>query len=72
MNEKIRKAIYDKYIAPTTKERPDYIGVEIEMPFYNHNQHLFIFLMAHIIQEVFMLFSSTSSCFPHPLCTNEN
>ena len=35
MNEKIRKAIYDKYIAPTTKERPDYIGVEIEMPVVN-------------------------------------
>ncbi|EWM52245.1 glutamylcysteine synthetase [Ruminococcus flavefaciens] len=32
MNENIRKAIYDKYIAPTKKERPDYIGVEIEMP----------------------------------------
>jgi gamma-glutamylcysteine synthetase len=35
MNETIRKAIYDKYIAPTTKERPDYIGVEIEMPIVN-------------------------------------
>ena len=35
MNETIRKAIYDKYIAPTTKERPDYIGVEIEMPVVN-------------------------------------
>ena len=31
----IRKAIYDKYIAPTKKERPDYIGVEIEMPVVN-------------------------------------
>lgn len=35
MNETIRKAIYDKYIAPTKKERPDYIGVEIEMPVVN-------------------------------------
>ncbi|SHM79590.1 glutamylcysteine synthetase [Ruminococcus flavefaciens] len=35
MNENIRKAIYDKYIAPTKKERPDYIGVEIEMPVVN-------------------------------------
>ena len=37
MNENIRKAIYDKYIAPTKKERPDYIGVEIEMPVVNLN-----------------------------------
>ncbi|MBQ6181201.1 MAG: glutamylcysteine synthetase [Ruminococcus sp.] len=35
MNENVRKAIYDKYIAPTKKERPDYIGVEIEMPVVN-------------------------------------
>ena len=35
MDETIRKAIYDKYIAPTKKERPDYIGVEIEMPVVN-------------------------------------
>ena len=35
MNEVIRKAIYDKYIAPTRRERPDYIGVEIEMPVVN-------------------------------------
>ena len=39
MNETIRKAIYDKYIAPTTKERPDYIGVEIEMPVVNLSGH---------------------------------
>ncbi len=32
MDELLRKAIYDKYIAPTTRQRPDYIGVEIEMP----------------------------------------
>ena len=37
MNNDIRKAIYDKYIAPTKKERPDYIGVEIEMPVVNLN-----------------------------------
>ncbi|MBR6386126.1 MAG: glutamylcysteine synthetase [Ruminococcus sp.] len=37
MNEEIRKVIYDKYIAPTKKERPDYIGVEIEMPVVNLN-----------------------------------
>ena len=35
MKEEIRQAIYDKYIAPTKKERPDYIGVEIEMPVVN-------------------------------------
>ncbi|MDO4862653.1 MAG: glutamylcysteine synthetase [Ruminococcus sp.] len=32
MKENIRRAIYDKYIEPTKKERPDFIGVEIEMP----------------------------------------
>lgn len=35
MKDEIRQAIYDKYIAPTKKERPDYIGVEIEMPVVN-------------------------------------
>ena len=35
MKKEIRQAIYDKYIAPTKKERPDYIGVEIEMPVVN-------------------------------------
>ena len=37
MKKEIRQAIYDKYIAPTKKERPDYIGVEIEMPIVNLN-----------------------------------
>lgn len=37
MNESVRKAIYDKYIVPTKKERTDYIGVEIEMPVVNKN-----------------------------------
>lgn len=32
MKDSIRKAIYDKYIAPTKPKRPDYIGIEIEMP----------------------------------------
>lgn len=35
MNENVRQAIYDKYIAPTTTKRSDYIGVEIEMPVVN-------------------------------------
>ena len=35
MKKEVRQAIYDKYIAPTKKERPDYIGVEIEMPVVN-------------------------------------
>lgn len=35
MEETLRKAIYDKYIEPTTRTRPDYIGVEIEMPVVN-------------------------------------
>ena len=35
MDPTLRKAIYDKYIAPTQKQRPDYIGVEIEMPVVN-------------------------------------
>jgi len=29
MNDRIRNAIYAKYIAPTQKKRPNYIGVEI-------------------------------------------
>ena len=37
MKNEIRQAIYDKYIAPTKEERPDYIGVEIEMPLVNLN-----------------------------------
>ena len=35
MEDTIRKAIYDKYIEPTKRKRPDYIGVEIEMPVVN-------------------------------------
>ena len=35
MNDRIRNAIYAKYIAPTQKIRPNYIGVEIEMPVVN-------------------------------------
>lgn len=35
MDPALRQAIYDKYIAPTQKQRPDYIGVEIEMPVVN-------------------------------------
>ena len=29
MKNEIRQAIYDKYIAPTKIDRPNYIGVEI-------------------------------------------
>ena len=32
MKDTIRNAVYDKYIAPTKPKRPDYIGIEIEMP----------------------------------------
>ena len=32
----------------------------------------FIFLWHILLLKVFMLLYSTSSCFPHPLCTNEN
>ncbi len=35
MDNALRQAIYDKYIAPTQKQRPDCIGVEIEMPVVN-------------------------------------
>ena len=35
MKKEVRQAIYDKYIAPTKINRPDYIGVEIEMPVVN-------------------------------------
>lgn len=37
MKEAIRRAVYEKYIVPTKAERPDYIGVEIEMPVVNLN-----------------------------------
>ena len=37
MKDVIRRAVYEKYIAPTKAERPDYIGVEIEMPVVNLN-----------------------------------
>ena len=32
MKDNVRQAIFEKYIVPTTRERSDYIGVEIEMP----------------------------------------
>jgi gamma-glutamylcysteine synthetase len=37
MKDVIRRAVYEKYIAPTKADRPDYIGVEIEMPVVNLN-----------------------------------
>ena len=37
-----------------------------------HNYHLFNISMAHISWGVFILRTSTSSGFPHPLCTNEH
>ena len=35
MDPALRQAICEKYIAPTQKQRPDFIGVEIEMPVVN-------------------------------------
>ena len=35
MREDIRRAVFEKYILPTQKKRPDYIGAEIEMPVVN-------------------------------------
>lgn len=35
MKAVIRRAVYEKFIVPTKVQRPDYIGVEIEMPVVN-------------------------------------
>lgn len=37
ISKEMNQAIYDKYVAPTKKDRKKYIGIEIEMPIVNLN-----------------------------------
>lgn len=52
--ETIRKALYDKYIEPTKKERKDYIGIEIEMPVLNLDKEAVDFSVIHKITDEFL------------------
>ncbi|MBR1524641.1 MAG: hypothetical protein IJ641_09345, partial [Lachnospiraceae bacterium] len=50
----LRSILYDKYIAPTKKEKEEYIGVEIEMPILNLARESVDFANVHRVTEKFM------------------
>lgn len=50
----ILNALYQKYIEPTKKERPRYIGVEFEMPIVNVNGEAVDFNVVHTLTEKFI------------------
>ena len=50
----LRSLLYEKYIAPTKRERGNYIGIEIEMPILNHAKEAVDFSNIHKITKSFM------------------
>lgn len=52
--EQIREQLYQRYIAPTKRDREDFIGVEIEMPILNLDKQPVDFSIVHKITEQFM------------------
>lgn len=52
--ELIRQRLYEKYIAPTLKEKENWIGIEIEMPIVNLNKEAVDFSVIHEITARFM------------------
>lgn len=50
----LRNLLYEKYIAPTKKNKGDYIGVEIEMPILNLNREAVDFSNVHKVTGYFM------------------
>ncbi len=50
----IRKCLYQKYIEPTKKKRPGYIGVEIEIPIINLKKEAVDFDIVHDITDSFI------------------
>lgn len=55
MNEEIvRERLYQRYIAPTKREREKYIGIEIEMPIVNLKKEAVDFAVVHAVTADFM------------------
>lgn len=50
----IREQLYEKYIAPTKREREDCIGIEIEMPIVNLNREAVDFAVVHQVTDLFL------------------
>jgi hypothetical protein len=49
----VTEELYKKYIAPTTKKRKKFIGIEIEMPIVNLNGEAVDFSVIHTLTEKF-------------------
>ena len=54
MNESVvSDALYERYIAPTKKNRERYIGIEIEMPIINLSGEAVDFSIVHKLTDAF-------------------
>ena len=51
--DKIKAALYERYIAPTEKNKEDYIGIEIEMPVVNLSGEATDFAVTKAVTEGF-------------------
>lgn len=49
----IEQKIYERYIRPTEKKRPDYIGVEFELPMLNREKKPVDFQVVHSLADTF-------------------
>lgn len=52
--EFVREQLYERYLAPTKKQRENYIGIEIEMPILNLEKQAVDFDVIHNITDCFM------------------
>lgn len=50
----VKEKLYEKYIAPTKKKRPGYIGVEIEIPILNIKKEAVDFDIVHQVTDAFI------------------
>lgn len=50
----VRKALYERFIKPTTRGFKDYIGIEIEIPILNLEKKAVNFMIVHKITEEFL------------------
>lgn len=50
----VKKALYDRFIKPTTKGYKDFIGIEIEIPILNLEKKAVNFVIVHQVTEEFL------------------
>lgn len=50
----VKKALYDRFIQPTTKGYKDFIGIEIELPILNLEKEAVNFMTVHRVTEEFL------------------